>query len=280
MLFQKNNYSAGKIMKNAVDYIKNKIASDFVPEVGLILGSGLGEIADEINGIAIPFSEIPGFKSSGVQGHAGKLVIGELASKKVVAMQGRLHFYEGNTLQEVIFPVRVMKLLGIEKLIVTNAAGGVNRDFSAGDLMIITDHINMLGDNPLIGHNHSFLGERFVDMSYAYCKELVKTAESTAGFLNIKTQKGVYAAMTGPTYETPAEVRMLRALGADAVGMSTVPEVIAASHMKLKVLGISCITNMAAGILDQPLNHEEVIETANRVKKDFQMLVKSVLEKI
>ena len=268
-------------MKNTLDFINSKIEySSIKPEIGIILGSGLGEIAGEINGISIPYAEIPGFKSSGVQGHDGKLVIGELYSKPVIAMQGRLHYYEGNSLQEVIFPVRVMKLLGMEKLIVTNAAGGVNKDFTPGDLMVIADHINMLGDNPLIGKNFDELGPRFVDMSYAYSKDLIDVAEKAAKELNIKTTKGVYAAMIGPTYETPAEIRMLRVLGADAVGMSTVPEVIAANHMSVKVLGISCITNMAAGILDRSLNHEEVIETANRVKKDFKALIKGIIERL
>jgi len=268
-------------MKNSLDYINSKISSlGFKPEIGIILGSGLGEIADEIKGVEIPYSEIPGFKSSGVHGHAGKLVIGELNSKTVVAMQGRLHYYEGNTIQDVVYPVRVMKLLGIEKLIVTNAAGGVNTSFTPGDLMIIADHLNLLGNNPLIGKNNDEFGPRFLDMSYAYDKSFVALAEKTAKELNIKTQKGVYAALTGPTYETPAEVRMLRLLGADAIGMSTVPEVIVAKHMGVKVLGISCITNMAAGILDQPLNHEEVIDTANKVKQDFKNLIKSIVEKI
>lgn len=268
-------------MKNSIDYINSKLSANIEqPEIGIILGSGLGEIADEINGIQIPYSEIPGFKSSGVQGHAGKLVIGKLGSKTVIAMQGRLHYYEGNTLQEVVYPIRVMKLLGIEKLIVTNAAGGVNTSFLPGDLMIIADHINLMGSSPLIGKNNDELGARFVDMSYAYDKTLMNLAENTAKELNIKIQKGVYAAVTGPAYETPAEVRMIRTLGADAVGMSTVPEVIAANHAGVKVLGISCITNMAAGILDQPLNHAEVIETANKVKKDFKNLIKTVVEKI
>lgn len=268
-------------MKNSLDYINSKVSAlGIKPEVGIILGSGLGEIADEIDGIGIPFSEIPGFKASGVHGHAGKLVVGKLCSKPVVAMQGRLHYYEGNTIHEVVYPVRVMKLLGMEKLIVTNAAGGVNTSFTPGDLMIINDHLNLLGNNPLIGKNYDELGPRFLDMSYAYDKSFVNIAETTAKELNIRTQKGVYAALTGPTYETPSEVKMLRLLGADAVGMSTVPEVIVANHMGVKVLGISCITNMAAGILDQPLNHEEVIETANKVKKDFKSLVKAVLERI
>ena len=268
-------------MKKSLDYINSKTAPlGFKPSIGIILGSGLGEIANEIKGIEISYSEIPGFKSSGVHGHAGKLVIGELGSKIVVAMQGRLHYYEGNTIQEVVYPVKVMKLLGIEKLIVTNAAGGVNTNYTPGDLMIIDDHLNLLGNNPLIGKNNDELGPRFLDMSYAYDKSFIDLAEKIAKELNIKIQKGVYAALTGPTYETPSEVRMLRTLGADAVGMSTVPEVIVANHMGVKVLGISCITNMAAGILDQPLNHEEVIETANIVKKDFKSLVKALIEKI
>ncbi len=268
-------------MKNSLDYINSKLSDDFaVPEIGIILGSGLGEIAEEINGISIPYSDIPGFNSSSVHGHEGKLVIGELCSKTVVAMQGRLHYYEGNTLAEVVYPLRIMKLLGIEKLIVTNAAGGVNTNFIPGDLMIIEDHINLLGNNPLIGKNIDEFGLRFTDMTYAYDKTLISLLEESAKELKISLKKGVYTAMSGPTYETPAEVRMLRILGADAVGMSTVPEVITANHMGVKVLGISCITNMAAGILDQPLNHAEVIETANRVKTDFKALVKAVISRL
>lgn len=265
-------------MKNSLDYINSKITSRKKPEIGIILGSGLGDIANEIYGIGIPYSLIPGFKISSVQGHTGKLVVGELSSKTVVAMQGRLHYYEGNTMQDITYPLRVMKLLGIDKLLVTNAAGGINTDFSAGDLMIITDHINMLGNNPLIGKNLDEFGSRFVDMTYAYDKSFIKIAEAAAAGLNINIQKGVYAAMMGPTYETPAEVKMLRTLGADAVGMSTVPEVIVANHMGVKVLGLSCITNMAAGILDQPLNHQEVIDTANKVKKEFKSLVKTIIK--
>lgn len=265
-------------MQNSIDFIRSK--TDLTPETGIILGSGLGDIAEEIEGVRISYSEIPGFGESSVAGHAGQLVIGKLAGKNVVAMQGRFHFYEGHPLSSVIFPVRVMKLLGIKTMIVTNAAGGVNKSFIPGDLMIIEDHLNLLGTNPLIGKNYDDLGPRFVDMSYTYNKELISITEQTAQDLNIKLQKGVYAALTGPTYETPAEVRMLRILGADAVGMSTVPEVIIANHMGLKILGISCITNMAAGILDQPLNHQEVIETSNRVKEKFIKLVKLIIEKI
>ncbi len=268
-------------MKSTIDFIKSKLAdSSFTPDIGLILGSGLGDIAKDINGVSIPYSEIPNFKQSSVEGHAGNLIVGELCNKKVIAMQGRFHFYEGHTLQENTYPVRIMKLLGINKLIVTNAAGAINMDFNPGDLMFINDHLNLMGTNPLIGPNIDELGSRFVDMTYAYCPELLKTAQEIANNLNIKTQLGVYAGLSGPTYETKAEVRMLRTLGADAVGMSTVPEVIVANHMKLKVIGISCLTNMAAGILDQPLSHAEVIETSNKVKSNFIKLVKEIVKAI
>lgn len=266
-------------MQNTVEFINSKTGG-IAPEIGLILGSGLGDLANEIDGVSIPYGDIPNFCKSTVQGHAGKLVIGKLCGKSVVAMQGRFHFYEGHSLQTVIFPVRVMKALGIEKLIVTNAAGGVNTFFSPGDLMMITDHLNLLGTSPLFGPNDDSLGPRFVDMSYAYDKSLQTLIEQSAQTLEIKLRKGVYAAMTGPTYETPAEVRMLRTIGADAVGMSTVPEVIAANHMGIKTAGLSCITNMAAGILDQPLNHEEVIETSNRVKDSFTKLLKEFISRI
>jgi len=266
-------------MQESVEYIKSVI-KDLKPETGIILGSGLGNLADEIQGEAISYSDIPGFKTSGVKGHSGRLVIGSLCSKTVVAMQGRLHYYEGHSLSDVIYPVRVMKELGIENLIITNAAGGVNTGFSAGDLMIIEDHINLMGNNPLIGKNLDEFGPRFVDMSCAYDIGLINKAKDTAIELNIKLQQGIYAALSGPVYETPAEIRMLRTLGADAVGMSTVPEVIAARHMSLKVLGISCITNMAAGILNQTLSHEEVMETSARVQKHFIALLKGIIKRI
>ncbi|MDQ0161461.1 purine-nucleoside phosphorylase [Bacillus alveayuensis] len=251
------------------------------PEIGLILGSGLGILADEIEKpVKIPYQDIPGFPVSTVEGHAGQLVFGTLKGKTVVAMQGRFHYYEGYSLDQVTFPVRVMKELGVEKLIVTNAAGGINESFQPGDLMIITDHINNLGHNPLIGPNDPELGVRFPDMSEAYDKELRQLAKNVARELNIAVQEGVYVANTGPCYETPAEVRMLRIVGGDAVGMSTVPEVIVAKHSGLKVLGISCISNMAAGILDQPLTHDEVIETTEKVKSNFLNLVKTIIEKM
>ncbi|MDD3012271.1 MAG: purine-nucleoside phosphorylase [Candidatus Gastranaerophilales bacterium] len=268
-------------MQDSLNFIKSKIENIVeTPEIAIILGSGLGDIADQVDGISIPYSDILGFKASLVHGHAGRLVIGKLSSRNVVVMQGRFHYYEGHSMQEVILPVRVMKLLGADKLIVTNAAGGVNLNFNPGDLMFISDHLNLTGQNPLIGKNLDELGPRFVDMSYAYNKNLLNIADKIAKNLDIKTQKGVYAALTGPVYETPAEIRMLRTLGADAIGMSTVPEVIAANHMGMKVLGISCITNMAAGILDQPLCHDEVIKTSNRVKENFIKLLKEIIKEI
>lgn len=266
-------------IKQAADYLKNEMTIQ--PMIGLILGSGLGVLADEIEEAArIPYKQIPDFPVSTVEGHAGQLVFGKLNGVPVVAMQGRFHYYEGYSFDQVTFPVRVMKELGVGSLIVTNAAGGVNKDFSPGDLMLITDHINNMGSNPLIGHNDSRLGVRFPDMSEAYSKDLIQRAKAVAKALNIDLQEGVYVGNTGPTYETPAEVRMIRTLGGDAVGMSTVPEVIVARHSGLEVLGISCISNMASGILDQPLNHEEVIETTERVKENFLRLVKALVKEI
>ncbi|WP_342599840.1 purine-nucleoside phosphorylase [Psychrobacillus sp. FSL H8-0483] len=261
------------------DFIMNK--TDDRPVIGLILGSGLGTLADEIkNPVKIPYSEIPHFAKSEAIGHANELVIGELNGKIVAAMKGRFHYYEGFTLDEVTFPVRVMKALGIENVIITNACGAVNTSFSPGDLMIITDHINLVGTNPLMGPNNDELGTRFPDLSQVYNKELRNIATTVASEQNIPLQHGVYAWWSGPAYETPAEIRMIRTLGADAVGMSTVPEAIVATHGNMKVLGISCLTNMACGILDQPLNHDEVIEVASKVKTKFVGLIKGVLEKI
>ncbi|PSA93175.1 purine-nucleoside phosphorylase [Bacillus atrophaeus] len=250
------------------------------PKIGLILGSGLGILADEIEGaVKLKYEAIPDFPVSTVEGHAGQLVFGTLEGVSVVAMQGRFHFYEGYSMDKVTFPVRVMKELGVEALIVTNAAGGINTAFRAGDLMIITDHINYMGTNPLIGPNEADFGVRFPDMSSAYDKDLSQLAEKMAQELQIPVQKGVYTAVTGPSYETPAEVRFLRTIGSDAVGMSTVPEVIVAKHAGLRVLGISCISNAAAGILDQPLSHDEVMEVTEKVKAGFLQLVKAVIAK-
>ncbi|MGL4989666.1 MAG: purine-nucleoside phosphorylase [Sarcina sp.] len=266
-------------IKVAADYILEK--SKYKPELALILGSGLGAIADTIEEAEYyNYSEIPGFPVSTVEGHAGRLVIGKLEGKVVVAMQGRFHYYEGYNMQEVTFPVRVMKLLGCEKLIVTNAAGAVNANYTPGDLMIITDHINFSGANPLIGKNLSEFGTRFPDMSDAYDKALRIEVKKIASDLGMELREGVYAMFSGPTYETPAEIRMARTMGADAVGMSTVPEVIIAKHSGLQVVGISCMTNMAAGILDQPLNHEEVMETSEKVRKNFIKLMQNIIKNL
>jgi purine-nucleoside phosphorylase len=266
-------------VRRASDFLKEQYTD--IPEIGLILGSGLGVLAEEIEqAVNVPYEKIPDFPVSTVEGHAGQFVFGILNGVKVVAMQGRFHFYEGYSFDQVTLPVRVMKELGVSTLIVTNAAGGVNESFSPGDLMLISDHINNMGSNPLIGPNEAQFGVRFPDMSEAYSKKLREQAKQVAAKLSIPVQEGVYVGNTGPTYETPAEVRMLRVLGGDAVGMSTVPEVIVARHSGLNVLGISCISNMAAGILDQPLNHEEVIETTEKVKANFLAYVKELVKEI
>ncbi len=272
MNFEENINKASK-------YILEK--TKYKPEIGLILGSGLGALADEIeNAEFYQYSEIPHFPISTVQGHAGRLVIGELKGKTVVAMQGRFHYYEGYTMQEVTFPIRVMKLLGIKTLIVTNAAGAVNENYKPGDLMLIKDHINLSGNNPLIGKNLEDFGPRFPDMSDPYNKILGKKVKDVAKKLSVPLQEGVYTCMSGPTYETPAEIKMVRILGSDAVGMSTVPEVIVANHSGVKVIGVSCITNMAAGILEQPLNHKEVMETSEIAREKFVKLMKGIIETI
>lgn len=263
-------------INKSVDYIKKTCKMN--PNIGLILGSGLGSLAEKIkNPVIIKYTDIPNFPVSTVEGHKGQLIIGELGGKNVIAMQGRFHYYEGYPLNEVIFPIRVILGLGIEDLIVTNAAGGVNEEFKPGDLMIINDHINFTGQNPLIGQNLDDLGPRFVDMTSPYDKTLIELAKNIGNDLDISLKEGVYMWFTGPTYETSAEVKMARLLGANAVGMSTVPEVIVAAHEGVKVLGISCITNMAAGILDQPLKHEEVIKTSLMVKDKFEKLVIEIL---
>ncbi|ENZ9219962.1 purine-nucleoside phosphorylase [Enterococcus hirae] len=246
-------------------------------DFGLILGSGLGELAEEIEeAIVIPYDQIPFFPTSTVVGHAGQLVYGTLSGKKVLAMQGRFHFYEGHSMQTVTYPVWVMAALKAHSVIVTNASGGVNESFVPGDLMLITDHINFTGQNPLIGPNEDEIGPRFPDMSEAYTLAYREVAKEAASQLDLTLKEGVYMGYSGPTYETPAEIRMSRTMGADAVGMSTVPEVIVAAHSGLKVLGISCITNLAAG-MQANLNHEEVVETTQRVKQSFKALIKEVL---
>lgn len=251
------------------------------PKVALILGSGLGVIGGEIAGATtIPYEQIPGFPISTIVGHAGNLILGIWRRCPVVAMQGRFHRYEGYSLKQVTFPVLVMHKLGAQILIVTNAAGGINRSFSAGDLMLITDHLNLMGDNPLQGPNDESLGPRFPDMSQAYDPQLRSLAQEVAAQQGIDLKQGTYVGVQGPTFETPAEIRMLRAMGADAVGMSTVPEVIVANYLGMRVLGLSCITNMAAGILPQPLSHEEVLDTSSRVMPVFIKLISGILAKV
>jgi purine-nucleoside phosphorylase len=250
------------------------IAAKVPPKVGVILGSGLGAFADGLEDKrAIAYSELPHFPRSSVQGHAGRLVLGNVGGEPVVAMQGRVHFYEGYPPAQVAFPARVLCRLGIRTLVVTNAAGSINLAYRPGDLMAITDHLNMSGFNPLNGPNDDRLGPRFPDMSHAYDPELTRALAGCAKSAGIELKQGVYAMVPGPSYETPAEIRMLRGLGADAVGMSTVPEVIAANHMGVKVVGVSCLTNLAAGIGDKPLTHEEVGETAARVRDVFCKLL-------
>jgi len=264
-------------LAEARDYLMERVGT--LPELGVILGSGLGAFADLVKEkVVIPYKDIPHFPISTVEGHAGQLVFGKVEGRKVVVMQGRFHFYEGYTMQEVTFPIRVMQVLGVTGLVVTNAAGGINPDFHPGDLIIIKDHINMMGDNPLRGANLSTLGPRFPDLSDAYNADWRQKALVIAKDWGIKPQEGIYAAMSGPNYESPAEIRFLRTIGADMVGMSTVPEVIVANHGEMKVLGISCVTNMAAGILPQKLSHVEVMETAARIEKQFVHFVKALVK--
>jgi purine-nucleoside phosphorylase len=251
------------------------------PQVGVVLGSGLGNVVNAIEVEAeIPYGDIPGAKAATVVGHQGKMILGRVGPVTVVVLSGRMHFYEGYEMSEVMLLSRVIGRLGIKKLVVTNAAGGINTSYKAGDLMLISDHINFMGVNPLRGKNIDELGPRFPDMSEAYPESLRSIAKDVAKELGIQLQEGVYLALSGPTYETPAEIRAFRTLGADAVGMSTVPEVIAMSHMNIPVLGISCITNMAAGILKQKLGHVEVMETTARVEKEFTSLIVGILKRL
>jgi len=251
------------------------------PKIGLVLGSGLGGFADELtDATKIPYSQIPGFPRSTAIGHAGQMVIGKAGDVPVAAMQGRVHLYEGYSAQQVAFPTRAMGRMGIRALILTNAAGGINLEYQQGALVAITDHINLQGSNPLVGANDERLGPRFPDMTKAYWKPYREMALAESRRLGKTLHQGVYAGLLGPSYETPAEIRYLRTIGADLVGMSTIPEVITAAHMGVKVLAISCVTNMAAGILDQPINHEEVLETTERVREDFVGLLRAVLPKI
>jgi purine-nucleoside phosphorylase len=250
-------------------------------EVGLVLGSGLGPFADDMaDAFSVNYSDIPHFPSANVIGHAGRFVGGTVRQHRVIALSGRAHYYEGHDLRSVTFAVRVLHRLGIRTLILTNAAGGINTAFTEGALMVIDDHINLLGSNPLIGPNDDRFGARFPDMSEVYSQRLRALADDTAREIGLAIRHGVYIAVHGPSYETPAEIRAFRALGADAVGMSTVPEAIVARQMNIEVLGISCISNMAAGVLPQPLNHEEVMETTRRVRQEFSALLEGIIGRL
>ena len=267
------------------DYTRAESAAGFLlsqtplrPRVGMILGSGLGGLADELTeATRVPYSQIPNFPVSTAIGHAGRMVIGRVGNLPIAAMQGRIHLYEGYSAQQVAFPIRVFGRMGIRALILTNAAGGINLDYKQGALVVISDHINLQAHNPLVGVNDDRFGLRYPDMTQAYSMAYRQMALEEARKLGLSVYQGVYAAMLGPSFETPAEIRFLRTIGADLVGMSTIAEVVTARHMDLKVLAISCVTNMAAGILDQVLTHEEVLETGERVKGDFTALLKAIL---
>ena len=249
--------------------------------VAIVLGSGLGAFADELtDSTSIRYDEIPSFARATVEGHAGRLVIGKTNNVTVAAMQGRFHFYEGYSLEEVTFPIRVLKLLGVRTIILTNAAGSLNTEFTPGSLMVITDHINLLGVNPLVGPNDVRFGPRFPDLTSVYARRLQDLVISEANAIGLDMRRGIYAALSGPSYETPAEIHMVRTLGADAVGMSTVPEAIVARHMNMEVIGISCITNLAAGVSNRPVDHSQVIATGERVRAEFTELLRRVVGRL
>jgi purine-nucleoside phosphorylase len=274
--------------KPGTQFVRAEAAARFIqkktklrPQIALVLGSGLGAFADEFeNGTRIPYAKLPHFPRSTAIGHVGQLVIGKVDGIAVAGMQGRVHLYEGYSPQEVAFPIRVFSRLGVKAVILTNAAGGIKKEFTQGRLVIISDHINLQAANPLTGPNEEKFGPRFPDMSTAYDKELRELTHAAGHKLGIELGEGVYAALAGPNYETPAEIHFLRTIGADLVGMSTVPEVIAARHWGMRTLGISCVTNAAAGVLDRPLNHEEVLETTERVKSQFIGLLRAVIPQI
>lgn len=266
-------------MQQAIDFINSKV--DSRPEIAVVLGSGLGAFASELeSSTAISYLDIPDWPKSTAVGHAGQLVIGNIGALNVAVMSGRSHFYEGYTPAQVVFGVRVLRQLGVKTIVFTNAAGGINLTYAQGGLVLISDHINQQGFNPLIGPNIETLGPRFPDMSDAYSAALRSIAKATAAELSIELAEGVYAAMSGPSYETPAEIRFLRTIGADLVGMSTVPEVIVANHMGMRCLAISCVTNMAAGVLPQKINHEEVLETGRQVRETLTRLLTALLPRL
>jgi purine-nucleoside phosphorylase len=266
-------------MQEQIDFLAGRIGAP--PEIAIVLGSGLGPFADTLeNAQTIAYEEIPGWPRSTAVGHAGKLVFGQLGGKTIAVMAGRAHLYEGHPIEQVVLGVRVLARLGAKQVILTNAAGGVNLHYQQGVLVLITDHINLQGTNPLIGPNDDRLGPRFPDMTYAYSPRLRKLALGVATRLQIRLEQGVYAALSGPSYETPAEIRYLRTIGADLVGMSTVPETIALNHMGVEVLGLSCVTNMAAGVTLEKINHEEVLETGRQVRDDFSRLLRALVQEI
>jgi len=266
-------------MRDTLDYLET-FTDGFKPEIGLILGSGLGEFADEYSIHSVPYENIPGFSKSTVPGHKGNLVFADVNGKKVVMMQGRNHYYEGHSMQEITYPIKVMKKLGVNTVIITNAAGAVNKSYRPGDFMVISDHINFMGVNPLVGANDDSLGERFPDMSEIYDKNLIKRADAASHILRMDLKHGVYVATSGPSYETPAEVKMFRYMGGDAVGMSTVPEATVAHYCGMKVLGISCISNFASGVSSNKLSHDDVIRITNKVKPQFKELLMLILKSL
>lgn len=260
----------------AVEYI-NEQTNNFIPDIAVVLGSGLGELPEDYECIKIPYQNIPNFHKSTIEGHKGQLCFCEINGKKVVMMQGRYHFYEGYSMSDITFPIKVFKKMRIKTIILTNAAGSLNQKINVGDLMLINDHLNLMGTSPLIGKNDDNLGQRFPDMSEVYNKELQEKVFAAAKSCNIEIKSGVYAAMTGPNYETPAEVKMLCTLGADAVGMSTAPEAIIANYCGMNVIGISCITNYAAGVSKNKLSHQEVLDCTEKVKEKFKTLIKTII---
>lgn len=267
------------LVRRAADFLRGSIGE--IPDAGIVLGSGLGDFTDGLqDSVSIPYGEIPHWPASAVVGHAGKLVAGTIGGRRVAALSGRAHFYEGHTMQVATFATRVLGLLGVRTLILTNAAGGINLNFKPGTLMVIDDHINLMGTNPLVGTNDERFGPRFPDMTEAYSKRLRRIADEAAAARGVSIAHGVYVAVHGPSYETPAEIRYLRTIGADAVGMSTVPETIVGRHMGMEILGLSCITNPAAGVLPQPLVHAEVMEVARRVRGEFSALLEAIVERL
>jgi purine-nucleoside phosphorylase len=278
-----NNETGSDSLYRRVERAAEVIGSrgDVKPRIALVLGSGLGAFADELQEkVVVPYDQIPGFARSTVEGHAGQLVIGKSGGVPLVAMQGRFHYYEGYSLEQVVFPIRTFGLLGVQTVVLTNAAGGINVQFDKGALMVISDHLNLMGASPLRGPHDERFGARFPDMTEVYARDLQEMVVAEAHGIGLEMRRGIYAALSGPSYETPAEIRMLRTLGADAVGMSTVPEAIVARQMSLRVVGISCITNLASGVADQLIDHSDVMETGEQVRVAFTELLRRIIQKL